>query len=97
MGFCTHVTLPSVHDSCTAFFALAEIGRVRRSHDWDVRATATTTQLVGGMLALRELLAGAAVDEDPDRDHLGCDPSAAYDARADHDAWKQARRPSTEP
>lgn len=57
--------------------------------DWDVRTT--TNHLVGGMLAFSELLAGATVDEDPAWDHLGSDPSAAYDAaaRADHDAWNR--------
>jgi len=57
--------------------------------DWDVRTA--TNHVVGGMLAFSELLAGATVDEDPACDHLGDEPSAAYDtaASADRDAWSR--------
>lgn len=56
---------------------------------WDVRAT--TNHVVGGVATFAKLLAGIPAEEDPDADHLGADPAAAYDAaaRAAHRMWSR--------
>ncbi len=75
------------------------VGRVRADQwslptccaDWDVRAV--TNHMVGGFTLLTGTLANGQLDGDFDRDWLGSDPTAAYQAAAQavSTAWHRPR------